>query len=79
MPARFDLGVDLAQQQRQFWLALEVDGKRLGLPIHQREHLARDAVDQDLRAKRGIFGGARQGQQKVAQTGQIHGGFSRKG
>ena len=36
-------------------------------------------VDQDLRAKRGIFGGARQGQQKVAQTGQIHGGFSRKG
>lgn len=66
MPARFHLGVKLAQQQRQLGFALEVDGERVSLPIHQRKHLAGDAVDQDLRAKRGIFLTARQREQKVA-------------
>ncbi|MNY77119.1 hypothetical protein D3C86_2169240 [compost metagenome] len=56
--------MDLPQQKREFGLAFEVDGEGLGLPVHQGEHLAGDAVDQELRAEGGILGGPRQAEQE---------------
>ena len=51
VPARFDLGVEFAQQQGQLGFALEVQAQRLGLPVQQGKHLAGDAIDQDLWAE----------------------------
>lgn len=77
VPARGHFRVDLAQQQRQLGIALEVEHHGIGLPAQQGKHLAVQAVDQNFRAEGGIFGGGGEAEQVIPHGSERYQGSLR--